>query len=141
MNCIHHSTSAHASTWRKTISYYLMHMIVASGVAYAVTGSWRTALALSLLEPAVQAVAYFFHDKAWSRVGAYRGRNLAKTGTYYVMHMVTACAVAYAVTGSWVQAMTLSLLEPTVQVVFFYWHETLWDQRAQRRAAKAAACP
>ena len=136
MNCIHHAPSAKSSTWLKTISYYLMHVVVASSVAYLVTGDWHTALALSLLEPAVQAVAYFFHDKAWGHVGAYRGRNLVKTASYYIVHMGTASLVAYAVTGSWLQAMTLSLLEPTVQIFFFYLHETLWDQRTQRRLLK-----
>ena len=51
----------------KTISYYVMHIIVASTVAYLVTGSLITAVTLSLLEPTVQAIAYFFHEKAWAR--------------------------------------------------------------------------
>ncbi|MCU0931389.1 MAG: DUF2061 domain-containing protein [Serpentinimonas sp.] len=57
----------HRHTLLKTASYYLMHMVVAAGVAYAVTGSFWTALTLSLLEPTVQAVAFFFHEKAWAR--------------------------------------------------------------------------
>ncbi|WP_376750748.1 DUF2061 domain-containing protein [Comamonas terrigena] len=40
--------------------------------------------------------------------------------------------VAYTVTGSWIQALTLSLLEPTVQMIFFYLHEKLWERRALR---------
>ena len=32
---------------------------------YFVTGSLTMAIALSLLEPAVQAVAFFFHEKIW----------------------------------------------------------------------------
>lgn len=60
-------TQHHRQTLLKTGSYYLMHMVVAAGVAYAVTGSFWTAVTLSLLEPTVQAVAYFFHEKAWAR--------------------------------------------------------------------------
>jgi uncharacterized membrane protein len=51
----------------KTATYYVMHITVAMAVAYAVTGSWVAALTLSLLEPSVQAVAYFFHERAWAR--------------------------------------------------------------------------
>ncbi|WP_180683013.1 DUF2061 domain-containing protein [Tepidicella baoligensis] len=51
----------------KTGSYYLLHILVAAGVAYAVTGQLWAALTLSVLEPTVQAVAYFFHEKAWAR--------------------------------------------------------------------------
>lgn len=51
----------------KTLTYAVMHLIVAMAVAYAVTGSLAAALAIGLLEPAVQTVAYFFHEKAWER--------------------------------------------------------------------------
>jgi len=48
--------------------------------------------------------------------------------------------VAYAVTGDGVAALTLSLLEPTVQMLFFYLHETLWERQAQRRPSAAGPC-
>jgi len=53
----------------KTGSYYLIHICVAALVAYAVTGNLWASLTLSLLEPTVQAVAFFFHEKAWDRAG------------------------------------------------------------------------
>lgn len=54
-------------TLKKTASYYVMHVVVAAGVAYAVTGSMAMAVTLSFVEPAVQAVAFFIHEKAWER--------------------------------------------------------------------------
>ena len=51
----------------KTSSYYIVHICVAAMVAYAVTGNLWASLTLSLLEPTVQAVAFFFHEKAWDR--------------------------------------------------------------------------
>ena len=51
----------------KTTTYALMHVTVAILVAYAVTRSWAAAIAIGLLEPAVQTVAYFFHEKLWQR--------------------------------------------------------------------------
>ncbi len=53
----------------KTLTYGLMHLTVAIAVAYAVTGDWRTALAVGLIEPAVQTVAYTFHERAWTKAG------------------------------------------------------------------------
>ncbi len=58
---------AHLRTLKKTASYYLVHITVAALVAYAVTGHLLMSLTLSLLEPTVQAVAFFFHEKAWER--------------------------------------------------------------------------
>ena len=54
-------------TLSKTISYYFIHITVAACVAYAVTGNLLASLTLSLLEPTVQAFAFFFHEKAWER--------------------------------------------------------------------------
>jgi uncharacterized membrane protein len=47
-----------------------MHITVAMLVGYFVTGSLAMAIALSLLEPTVQAVAFFFHEKLWERKAA-----------------------------------------------------------------------
>lgn len=51
----------------KTISYFFMHICVAMMVAYAITQNIVMAITLSLIEPMVQAVAYFFHEKAWAK--------------------------------------------------------------------------
>ena len=117
----------------KTASYYVIHIIVAACVAYAVTGNWVAAMTLSFLEPTVQAVAYFLHEKAWARHAVMRYRALVKTGTYYLMHLTVAAGVAFAVTGDLVASLTLSLLEPTVQMAFFFLHEKLWEKKAQRK--------
>jgi uncharacterized membrane protein len=58
---------ANLPTLKKTASYYLVHIMVAAAVAYAVTGDLFMAFTLSLLEPTVQAVAFFLHEKAWER--------------------------------------------------------------------------
>lgn len=52
----------------KTISYAMMHMTIAILVAYALSGSWAVALAIGLIEPCFQTVAYFFHERLWHRI-------------------------------------------------------------------------
>lgn len=61
---------ANQPTLLKTGSYYMIHIMVAACVAYTVTRNLWASLTLSLLEPTVQAVAYFFHEKAWNRAQA-----------------------------------------------------------------------
>lgn len=63
--------------------------------------------------------------------------TLLKTGSYYLIHICVAATVAYAVTGNLWASLTLSLLEPTVQAVAFFFHEKAWERAAQRRAAQA----
>ena len=53
-------------TLKKTLSYYIMHISVAMIVAYMITGNLLMAATLSLIEPTVQAFAFFFHEKAWN---------------------------------------------------------------------------
>lgn len=59
-------------TLKKTASYYVVHITVAALVAYALTRNFLLSLTLSLLEPTVQAFAFFFHEKAWQRWGSKR---------------------------------------------------------------------
>jgi uncharacterized membrane protein len=63
--------------------------------------------------------------------------TLMKTGSYYLIHICVAALVAYAVTGNLIASLTLSLLEPTVQAVAFFFHEKAWERALRRKAAGA----
>lgn len=52
----------------KIASYGVMHLIVAILVAYALTRDWRLALAVGLVEPFFQTIAYSIHDRVWHRI-------------------------------------------------------------------------
>jgi uncharacterized membrane protein len=51
----------------KTLTYASMHLTVAVAVAYALTRDWRIALAVGIVEPMVQTVAFNIHERLWSR--------------------------------------------------------------------------
>lgn len=51
----------------KTLTYGLTHMVVAMAVVFALTRDWRAALAVGLIEPVAQTVAYVLHERAWAR--------------------------------------------------------------------------
>ena len=53
----------------KTASFAIVHFCVAFTVGYVMTGSVLVGGAIALVEPAVNTVAYFFHEKAWERIG------------------------------------------------------------------------
>ncbi|NMM44140.1 DUF2061 domain-containing protein [Rhodospirillaceae bacterium KN72] len=66
----------------KTASYGAMHLTVAVAVAYALSGDWRIALGIGVIEPAIQTVAYTVHEKIWAnrnrKLGAQDGTAVAK---------------------------------------------------------------
>ena len=51
----------------KTISFLVLHLVVGFTVAYLFTGSWVIAGGIALVEPLVNAVVFFFHERAWER--------------------------------------------------------------------------
>ncbi len=59
----------------KIASYGLMHLVVAVAVAFAITRDWRLALAVGVVEPFVQTIAYSFHDRVWHRIERRRMRS------------------------------------------------------------------
>lgn len=50
----------------KTFSWSLVHMTVAIAVAYTLTQNWRAALAVGLIEPMFQTIAFVLHERAWA---------------------------------------------------------------------------
>lgn len=56
-------------TLAKTCTYSVMHLTVAIAVAYALTRDWRIALAVGMVEPLVQTVAFAIHERIWNRLG------------------------------------------------------------------------
>lgn len=56
----------------KTFRYLSIHLTVGFSVAYAFTGSVTLAGGIALIEPCINAVAFFFHERAWQRFDAQR---------------------------------------------------------------------
>jgi uncharacterized membrane protein len=52
----------------KTFTFALMHFTIAFSVAYLLTGDIVIGGAVALVEPAVNTVAYYFHDRIWQRL-------------------------------------------------------------------------
>jgi uncharacterized membrane protein len=60
----------------KTITYLTIHLTVAFTVGYLLTGSVSVAGGFALIEPLCNAVAFFFHEKAWNgRLGLFGWRR------------------------------------------------------------------
>jgi uncharacterized membrane protein len=50
----------------KTLTYLTVHLTIGFTVAYLLTGSVETAGGIALIEPCVNAVAFFLHERAWA---------------------------------------------------------------------------
>lgn len=52
----------------KTMTFACVHFTVAFTITYLLTGSWVLGGLIALVEPMVNTVAYFLHEKAWERI-------------------------------------------------------------------------
>ena len=63
----------------KTITFAVVHMSVAFTVGYALSGSALVGGVIALIEPAINTVAYFFHEKVWERIRQQRRASAGHT--------------------------------------------------------------
>jgi uncharacterized membrane protein len=49
----------------KTLTFAVLHFSVAFTITYLLTGSIIIGGTVALVEPAVNTVVFYFHDKAW----------------------------------------------------------------------------
>ena len=63
---------------KKTVTFAIMHFSVAFMVAYLLTGSIVVGGAVALVEPAINTVAFYFHERVWKRIEKAKGEVRTK---------------------------------------------------------------
>ncbi|MGO2512127.1 DUF2061 domain-containing protein [Marinomonas polaris] len=52
----------------KTMTFAIMHFSIAFSVAYLITGSLLVGGLVAIVEPAINTVAFYFHEIIWNKV-------------------------------------------------------------------------
>ena len=65
---------------KKTITFAVMHFSVAFTVAYLLTGSLVVGGAVALVEPAINTVAFYFHELVWKKIEGTKADNQQEEG-------------------------------------------------------------
>lgn len=68
----------------KTFTFAILHFSIAFTVAYVLTGSFVVGGAVALIEPAINTVGFYFHERVWQRIEARRGQNIENHGRWVV---------------------------------------------------------
>jgi uncharacterized membrane protein len=50
----------------KTMTFAILHFSVAFTVAYLLTGSFLIGGLMAIVEPAINTVVFYFHEKVWA---------------------------------------------------------------------------
>ncbi|SEG44267.1 DUF2061 domain-containing protein [Vibrio hangzhouensis] len=116
----------------KTLRFASIHFTIAFTVAYLLTGEVLVASMIAMLEPAVNTVAFYFHEKAWqkNRLLNTLGRNEAvKTASFAVVHFSVAFGVVYMLTGDVLAGGVMAVLEPSINTIAYFFHEKSWNKK------------
>ncbi|MDO5638892.1 MAG: DUF2061 domain-containing protein [Neisseria sp.] len=70
----------------KTITFAVLHFGVAFSVAYLLTGSIGISSAVALIEPIVNTVVFYFHEKAWNRYERKKGITVRRRKGKFPLH-------------------------------------------------------
>ncbi|HLV76477.1 MAG TPA: DUF2061 domain-containing protein [Marinobacter sp.] len=64
---VHDHSDQQDQSLLKTLTFAVTHFFVAFTVAYVLTGDILIGGLIAMVEPAINTVAYFFHEKIWAR--------------------------------------------------------------------------
>ena len=87
---------------KKTLTFAALHFTIAFSVAYVLTGDILIGSLIAMIEPSVNTVAFYFHEKAWAKVPALKARQWMtklKTASFATIHFSVAFTVVYLLTG------------------------------------------
>ncbi|KXF80359.1 DUF2061 domain-containing protein [Enterovibrio coralii] len=117
---------------KKTMSFAVIHFTVAFTVAYALTGDILLGSLIAMVEPMVNTVAFYFHEKAWDSKLLKRAINMnpaRKTASFAVVHFSVAFSVVYLLTGDVLIGSAMAMIEPCINTMAYYFHERVWQKK------------
>ena len=124
------------STMIKTATFAAIHFTIATLVAFSLTGDFLLGSLIAMVEPSINTVAFYLHEKAWQKV-PYLKRHESitqiKTASFAVIHFSVAFTVTYALTGDAFIGGLMATIEPAINSVAYFFHEKVWLKRKQEK--------
>lgn len=124
----------------KTITFAAIHFSIATTVAFVLTGDILLGSLIAMIEPSINTVAFYFHEKAWATFPALQRRNAdtkVKTISFAVIHFSVAFLVTYVITGDAFIGGMMATIEPAINSVAYFFHEKVWLKRNANDTAAA----
>ncbi|MCE3264782.1 MAG: hypothetical protein K0R43_3861 [Pseudoduganella sp.] len=126
----------------KKLSQVTVHMGIAFGLMYVLTGSLAFGGLAAVLEPVINVGLLPYHERLWHAVRA-RSANrrlallAAEKASQTMMHASVAFGVMYVATGSLAFGGLAAVLEPVINVIALPVHDRLFERHVLRLAPAA----
>ncbi|NOH71812.1 DUF2061 domain-containing protein [Vibrio pectenicida] len=124
---------------KKTLTFASIHFTVAFSVAYILTGDIIIGSLIAMIEPMVNTVAFYFHERVWQVVPylkRYGNATGLKTSSFAIVHFSVAFSVVYILSGSWLVGGLMAAIEPSINTLAYYFHERVWQRRQNHLGSK-----
>ncbi|WP_425355921.1 DUF2061 domain-containing protein [Psychromonas arctica] len=118
----------------KTITFAVIHFSIATLVAFTLTGNFLLGSLIAVIEPSINTVAFYFHEKAWQQLPFLKKRESmtkVKTVSFAIIHFNVAFAVTYALTGDAFIGGLMATIEPAINSFAYFFHEKAWGKKAK----------
>ncbi|PQJ66003.1 DUF2061 domain-containing protein [Photobacterium angustum] len=122
---------------KKTISFAAIHFTVAFSVAYLLTGDIIIGSLIAMIEPMVNTVAFYFHEKVWQSKTlkqSHFNTPSRKTVSFAIVHFSVAFSVVYLLTGDILIGSLMAMIEPAINTMAYYFHERVWQRKDHNQA-------
>jgi len=119
----------------KTITFAAIHFSIATMVAYALTGDLLLGSLIAMIEPSINTVAFYAHEKTWQHapfLKHYEGMTKVKTMSFASIHFSVAFIVTYALTGDAFIGGLMATIEPAINSIAYYFHEKAWLKKSNQ---------
>lgn len=119
---------------KKTITFATIHFTIAFTVAYLLTGDILIGSLIAMIEPSVNTVAFYIHERVWSKSKLLSNLSRSakiKTTSFAVVHFSVAFGVVYLMTGDAFVGGIMAAIEPSINTVAYYFHEKVLLRKQQ----------
>ncbi|AIW15130.1 DUF2061 domain-containing protein [Vibrio tubiashii] len=119
---------------KKTITFATIHFTIAFTVAYLLTGDILIGSLIAMIEPSVNTVAFYIHERVWSKSKLLSNLSRSakiKTTSFAIVHFSVAFGVVYLMTGDAFVGGIMAAIEPSINTVAYYFHEKVWLRKQQ----------
>lgn len=118
----------------KAVSWRILGTLDTVIIAYFVTGTIAQALSIGFIEWASKMILYFLHERAWNSfhwgktLGKEKvGRSVVKAIGWRILGTLDTILIAYFVTGTITQALSIGFIEWASKMVLYFVHERSWN--------------
>lgn len=112
----------------KTITWRIIGTLDTVLLSWLITGNPMTGVKIGFSEVITKMILYFFHERAWLRVGIpeSRKRHLLKTVSWRFIGTLDTVVLAWIISGNPQAGLKIGGMELITKMILYYYHERVW---------------